>query len=108
MNHDEKRQHPRKDVFTAALIVAGDDGYLSEVWDLSIGGAKLGMPKQFPSTAARSVRVFFMIDQDTVIALNAEIVRIMPDHLGVRFAEGQRERTKTLLYETQFLDSESG
>jgi PilZ domain len=108
MDLSDKRRHPRKDVFTAAMLVVGDEGYLSEVWDLSAGGARLGRPKRWPTDAAAAMRVFFMLDQDTVIGLNARVVRNAPDHLGVMFLDGQQQRIQTLMYEARFLDGEGG
>lgn len=105
MNFDEKRRHPRKDVYIAALIALGENGYLSEVWDLSQGGARLGRPKRWQSDpSARPVKIYFMLDQETVIALTARIVRVSDDNLGIEFVTGQEERIQTLLYEARFLE----
>jgi hypothetical protein len=108
MDLAEKRRHPRKDVFTAAMLVLGEEGYLSEVWDLSGGGARLGKPKRWPNPAPEQVRVFFMLDQDTVISVGARVVRTAHDHLGVMFLEGQEQRIHALMYEARFLDGDNG
>lgn len=108
MDLSEKRRHPRKDVFTAAMLVLGDEGYLSEVWDLSAGGARLGKPKRWPNPAPHQVRVFFMLDQDTVIGVAARVVRTAFDHLGVMFVEGQEQRIQALMYEARFLEGDNG
>lgn len=104
----DKRRHPRKDVFTAAMLVLGEEGHLSEVWDLSAGGARLGKPKHWPNPAADMVRVFFMLDQDTVISVSAKVVRTASDHLGVMFLDGQEQRIQALLYEARFLEGDNG
>ena len=108
MDLSEKRVHPRKDVFTAAMLIVGDDGYLSEVWDLSAGGARLGKPKKRPPTAVEQLRVYFMLDQDTVIGVAARVVRLAPDHLGVMFLPGQEQRIQALMYEARFLEGDNG
>jgi hypothetical protein len=108
MDLSEKRRHPRKDVFTAAMLVTGDEGFLSEVWDLSAGGARLGKPKRWPNPAPEQIRVFFMLDQDTVIGISARIVRTAFDHLGVMFVPGQEQRIQSLMYEARFLESDHG
>lgn len=108
MDLSEKRRHPRKDVFTAAMLVTGEDGFLSEVWDLSAGGARLGKPKRWPNPAPEQIRVFFMLDQDTVIGMSARIVRIASDHLGVMFLPGQEQRVQALMYEARFLEGDNG
>ncbi len=106
MDSSEKRRHPRKDVFTAAMLITADEGYLSEVWDLSAGGARLGKPKKWPANASDTLRVYFMLDQDTVIGMAAKVVRNASDHLGVMFLPGQDQRVQTLMYEARFLEGE--
>lgn len=108
MDLSEKRRHPRKDVFTAAMLISGDEGYLSEVWDLSAGGARLGKPKRWPAQTPDQLRVYFMLDQDTVIGVGARIVRNASDHIGVMFIEGQEQRIQALMYEARFLEGENG
>lgn len=107
MEAHEKRRHPRKDIFTAALIVLADEGYLTEVWDLSQGGARLGKPRKWPVVERGTVRVYFMLDQETVIALSGHIVRSADDHLGVQFEPGQESRINTLMYEARFLEAQA-
>ncbi|MDZ4811984.1 MAG: PilZ domain-containing protein [Pseudomonadota bacterium] len=107
MDANEKRLHPRKDVFSAAMLVLYDEGYLSEVWDISQGGARLGKPKKWPSSFPEIIRVFFMLDQDTVISLEARIARSDDDHVGLQFTEGQEQRVQQLMYEARFLESET-
>jgi hypothetical protein len=105
MHFAEKRRHPRKDVYIAALLALGENGYLSEVWDLSQGGARLGRPKGWTADpSVRPIRVYFMLDQETVIAITARVVRVTDDHLGVEFVSGQDERIQSLLYEARFIE----
>jgi hypothetical protein len=105
MNFAEKRRHPRKDVYIAALLALGENGYLSEVWDLSQGGARLGRPKGWTAEpSARPIRVYFILDQETVIAMTSRVVRVADDNLGVEFVAGQDERIQALLYEARFLE----
>ncbi len=106
MNFDEKRRHPRKDVYIAALVALGEHGYLSEVWDLSQGGARLGRPKRWNAEPSiRPVKVYFMFDQETVVAVSGKIVRVTEDNLGVEFVSGQEDRITALLYEARFLEN---
>jgi|GEM_PF-772366 hypothetical protein len=105
MNYAEKRRHPRKDVYIAALLALGENGYLSEVWDLSQGGARLGRPKGWTSDpSVRPIKVYFILDQETVIAMTARVVRVTDDSLGVEFVPGQDERIQGLLYEARFVE----
>ena len=51
-----------------------------------------------------AVRIYFLLDQETVIRLTARVVRLGDEHVGVEFATGQDERIQRLLYEARFLD----
>jgi len=104
MDFNEKRRHPRKDIFTAALLALGEEGYLTEVWDLSQGGARLGRPKRWNHAQGAPVRIYFMLDQETVIAMTAKVVRVADEYLGLEFNANQEDRVKTLLYEARFLE----
>jgi len=57
MNSAEKRRHPRLAVFSAAMLVIGDDGFLTEVQDLSQGGARVGKPRHWQLGAGVDCRV---------------------------------------------------
>ncbi len=102
----EKRRHPRLAIYSAALAVSGCDGFLSDVKDLSQSGACIGRPKNWPESAPVECRVFFIFDQETVIGLDARVVRSGVDEIGVEFTPGQSERIESLLYESRFLDRE--
>ncbi len=109
MSFQEKRRHPRKNVYIAALLALGENGYLSEVWDLSQGGARLGRPHKWTAEpSVRPIRVYFILDQDTVVALTARVVRVGEDNIGVEFVSGQDERIQQLLYEVRFIEQTSG
>jgi len=107
MSFAEKRRHPRLAIYFAALAVTGGDGYLSDVKDLSQSGACLGRPKNWPDNAPDACRVFFILDQETVIGIDARIVRSAPEDLGLEFLPGQESRVESLLYESRFLDREA-
>lgn len=107
MEAHEKRRHPRKDIFTAALIVLAEEGFLTEVWDLSQGGARLGKPRKWPGAERATVRVFFMLDQETVISVSGLVVRVGEDHVGIQFDPGQETRINHLMYEARFLEAQA-
>ena len=108
MDYPEKRRHPRKDIFTAALVALGDEGFLSEVWDVSHGGARIGRPQRWTATGEPELRLYFMLDQETVISIAARLVRAGEEHLGVEFLPGQDDRIQALLYEARFLEPAGG
>ena len=103
----EKRRHPRLAIYSAAMAVTGNEGYLSDVKDLSQSGARIGKPKNWPANVPDTCRVYFIFDQETVIGIDTRIVRNGADDLGIEFLPGQEDRVETLLYETRFIDREA-
>lgn len=106
MSADEKRRHPRLPIFSAALITCGGQGWLSDVRDLSQGGARLGRPGTWPASNPHECRVYFIFDQETVIAVDARCVRNGSDDLGFEFMPDQGSIVESLLYESRFLDGD--
>ena len=103
MSTDEKRRFPRLPIFSAALIAHADQGWLSEVRDLSQGGACLVRPHHWVDGERRLCRIYFIFDQETVIAIEADCVRQGQDDLGFEFQAGQETLIEALLYESRFI-----
>lgn len=106
MNSNEKRRHPRLPIFSAALITFEGEGWLSEVRDLSQGGARLARPTHWKAGAIGEYRIYFIFDQETVIALDARCVRDLSEDIGFEFSPNQDQRVEALLYESRFLDKD--
>ncbi|HET9032413.1 MAG TPA: PilZ domain-containing protein [Dokdonella sp.] len=107
MSIDEKRRFPRLPIFSAALITHEGQGWLSEVRDLSQGGARLARPAQWNSADRSGCRVYFIFDQETVIAIDADCVRDGDEDLGFEFRPDQESIIESLLYESNFIDKSS-
>jgi hypothetical protein len=107
MSTDEKRRFPRLPIFSAALITREGQGWLSEVRDLSQGGACLARPTHWQASDEGQCRIFFIFDQETVIALDAQCVRDGNEDLGFEFLPGQEPVVDSLLYESNFIDRNS-
>ena len=105
MSTNEKRRFPRLPIFSAALITHAGQGWLSEVRDLSQGGARLARPRQWVG-AVTDCRIYFIFDQETVIAVDARCVRDGDEDLGFEFQPGQESSVDGLLYESRFLDKD--
>jgi hypothetical protein len=107
MSFAEKRRHPRLAIYSAAMLVSGNSGFLSDVKDLSQSGTCLGKPKNWPDAAPAECRVFFIFDQETVVGIDARVVRTGDADLGLEFTPGQEQSIESLLYETRFLDKDT-
>lgn len=106
MSANEKRRFPRLPIFSAALIAHAGNGWLSEVRDLSQGGARLARPRQWKAGNMPECRLYFIFDQETVIAVDAHCVRDDELNLGFEFQPGQDASIEALLYESRFLDKD--
>lgn len=89
------------------MLVSAGSGYLSDVKDLSQGGACVGKPRNWPADAPLECRVFFIFDQETVIGVNAHIVRTGDTDIGLEFDAGQDASVESVLYESRFLDKDA-
>ncbi len=103
MSTDEKRRFPRLPIFSAALITHAGQGWLSEVHDLSQGGACLARPQHWTGDERRPCRIYFIFDQETVIAIDAACVRNGQNDLGFEFESNQEAAIEALLYESRFI-----
>jgi hypothetical protein len=106
MSANEKRRFPRLPIFSAALITWSGQGWLSEVRDLSQGGARLARPQHWRAGMAVDCRIYFIFDQETIIALDARCVREGISDLGFEFGPGQENQIEAMLYESRFLEKE--
>ena len=106
MSYAEKRRHPRLSVFSAAMLVLDDQGYLSEVKDLSQGGARVALPRNWNLPIATECLLLLIFDQETVLGIRVRVVRVGVDDLGLEFSPGQDERVAAVLYESRFIEHE--
>lgn len=106
MSYAEKRRHPRLSVFSAAMLVLDDQGYLSEVKDLSQGGARVALPRNWNLPIATECLLLLIFDQETVLGIRVRVVRVGVDDLGLEFSPGQDERIAAVLYESRFIEHE--
>lgn len=99
MDHDEKRRHQRHNVFSAIMISPNGHENRATVYDLSESGARVGLPDDFEHDVGASLRLFFLLDETETVILNAHIVRVAIDHLGVQFAPAQEDDIRHLMTE---------
>lgn len=101
----EKRRFPRVELNSTVLIAATRGGYLAEVHDLSLGGARVSRPLEWAQSIGEDFRLFFIFDQDTVIEIRGELIRQTDADLAFLFQAGQDDEAGRLMYETRFAAS---
>jgi hypothetical protein len=96
---EEKRRSPREDVFTTIMISPNGHENRATVYNVSESGARVGLPPDFKRNVGAPVRLFFTVDEDETIILEAEVVRVAVDHLGVQFMPSQEEDIRHVMRE---------
>jgi hypothetical protein len=99
---NEKRQFPRVEINSTVLIAAVERAWLCQLQDISNGGARVAKPLDWVQLSP-GLRLHFILDQDTIISLYAQLVRDAGDHLGLRFDAGQDDEVDRLMYESRFV-----
>ena len=97
MEEFERRGYPRKDVFVAVMITPNGDFHSADVFDLSEGGARVGLPAGWAPAAGTRIRVFFRLDASSEVAIEGLVARVGVDHLGLQFAPAQEARIQALM-----------
>lgn len=93
----EKRRHPRHDVVSAVMVTPNGDQHSAQLMDLSLGGARVGLPDDWTPSDGLALRVFFLADTKDATVLAGRITRVAVDHLGLEFAPEQEDQIQHLL-----------
>lgn len=86
---EEKRGFPRHDVYTTIMISPNGHEICATVFNVSQSGAQVGLPPDFKRNVGAPVRLFFTVGEHRTIILEAHVVRVAVDHLGVEFSPAQ-------------------
>ena len=99
MENQEKRRHAREDVRSAVMVSPNGNQHRAEVFNLSSSGVRVGLPADFDRNVGAAVRMFFELDDDETVVLNAHVVRVAVDHLGMEFEPLQEQDIQHLIKE---------
>lgn len=93
----ERRQTSRREVHDAVMISPNGHGHDAEIFDISAGGARVGLSDDWTPADGASLKVFFLVDSDDPIMLYGHVVRVAIDHLGLAFEPDQEGRILALM-----------
>lgn len=99
MTMEEKRRFNRHDVYTTIMISPNGHENRATVYNVSESGARVGLPADFKRSVGAPVRLFFTVDDDQTIILEAQVVRVAVDHLGVQFGPSQEASIRHVISE---------
>lgn len=93
----EQRRTQRWPVSGAVTITPNGNGHAAEIFDVSTGGARLGLPDDWTPVDGASLRLFFLDDIDCPVMLQGHVTRVGANHLGLEFEAAQERRISELL-----------
>lgn len=96
---EEKRRHHREDVFTTIMVSPNGSENRATVFNVSQSGARVGLPQDFNRNVGAPLRLFFTVEEDQTIILNAHVVRVAVDYLGVEFESAQDDDIRHVMSE---------
>ena len=92
----EQRAHPRKRTLTAVMVTPNGHQHDAQVLDLSLGGARLGLPDDWTPRDGAALRISFLQDSDDEVTLAGRVTRVAVDHMGVAFDPEQETQVRGL------------
>lgn len=99
--HAEQRGHPRLEMFAGVFMTQGDLAYLSELVNVSAGGARVQAPANWEPDMNAVYNLFFILDQDRILCIRARVVHEMEDSIGFEFEPGYAIQAEQLLAESR-------
>ena len=94
----ERRRHTRLEVAPTIMVSPNGHANMTTIFDISEGGARIGLPQGFEHGDGALVRLYFPKAHGPLV-LFAEIKRVAIDHIGVEFAENQEALVHQLIGE---------
>jgi hypothetical protein len=93
----EQRRTPRWAVSGAVTITPNGAGHETEIFDISVGGARVGLPDDWTHADGAPLRMFFQDDIDCPVMLRGHVTRVAVNHLGLAFEPAQERRISELM-----------
>jgi hypothetical protein len=93
----EKRRTRRRAVSGRVTITPNGAGHETQLFDLSAGGARVGLPDDWTHADGAPLRMYFQDDIDCPIMLRGYVARVAVNHLGLAFEPAQERRISELM-----------
>ena len=93
----EQRRTQRWPVSGAVTITPNGSRHETEIFNVSTGGARVGLPDDWTPADGAALRLFFLDDIDYPIMLQGHVARVGRDHVGLAFEPAQERRISELM-----------
>lgn len=94
---EERRGSPRLKMYAGVFILHGQDAYLTEVDNVSTGGASVARPTRWAARDGHQCRLYFVLDQETILLLRATVAHVDRRQVGLVFEPGQAIEAEQLV-----------
>ena len=72
----EQRRAQRWKVSGAVMVTPNGAGHATQLFDISTGGARMGLPNDWTPADGASLRLFFLDDIDCPVMLQGHVTRV--------------------------------
>jgi hypothetical protein len=95
-------------MYSAVMLVRGELAFLTEVSNVSLGGASVAKPRSWNGQSGEEYLLYFVFDQDTILSIKGKVAHAQPAHVGFEFLPSEATRASELLEESRHWDKFSG
>ena len=93
----EQRRTQRWKVSGEVKITPNGSAHAAELFDISAGGARVGLPDDWRPDDGAPLRLFFLDDIDCPVMLQGHVTRVAANHVGLAFEPAQERSISELL-----------
>ncbi|MEM9303237.1 MAG: PilZ domain-containing protein [Pseudomonadota bacterium] len=98
---DERRDSPRLKMYAGVFILRGEKAYLTEVENVSTGGASMTRPSNWDGHLESRCALYFIIEQDHILLIRGHLVHETESRLGFEFDSGFAAESEELVTESR-------
>jgi hypothetical protein len=100
-NDNEHRGYPRLEMYVGVFLTQGERAFLSELSDVSAGGARVQRPQNWQHDENGIYSLYFILDQDRILCIKGKVAHQHEDYIGFRFEPGYAIQAEQLLAESR-------
>lgn len=98
---EESRGYPRLEMYVGVFMVQGERAFLSELCDVSAGGARIQRPGNWQHDEGGIYSLYFILDQDRIMCIKGKVVHEQDESVGIQFEPGYAIQAEQLLAESR-------
>lgn len=93
----ERRVFTRIKMYAGVLITRGEQAWLTEVTNVSAGGASVLTPTRWEAGVGMEHLLYFILEQERILCIRGTVTHEHDDSIGFEFAADHRNAAEELL-----------